>query len=239
LVLRRRDEWVKVLGVAGATTAPRPDQRMAGEAGMRVLVISALVVSAFGAMGCGGGAGGATADAVEDAAGDAADALDPGLKRIFLTTGRFNGDLGGPSGADEACEADDARPDGGAFKALLVGGGRQACVSEWCQSGPEGVDWVLAPNTSYVRVDGTPVFTTAANAVVVDYPLPNSVGAGLNYWAGLREPWVMHEENCDGWTTADRDLRGRVGWAEGTNEGWIQGGNFTCDISSRLLCVEQ
>lgn len=160
-------------------------------------------------------------------------------KHLFITHDWHTGDLGGPAGADALCNDDPNARRSGVYKALLGGGGRQACAEDWCDPFEGQMDWVLAPSTDYVITDDTFIFTTTAAGIVEDYPLVADLGEGVNFWSGLREPWTSHEENCDGWTSDSGELDGRVGWGASTSERWIQGGNFSCSRATPLLCVEQ
>lgn len=206
-------------------------------------VHTGLVMMTLGVFAaCGDDATPATADTdVVDASDLApADLMVPvGAKRIFISATAFNGDLGGPSGADAKCQSDARAPSGGTFKAMLAGGARRACTTPDCTSASEQQDWVFAANTSYVRLDGQPLFTSSSNGLVASYPLANDLGSAINFWAGLEADWTGHAESCAGWTSSSGELRGRVGWGAITDKSWIQGGNFTCADTAPLVCVEQ
>lgn len=161
------------------------------------------------------------------------------LPRVFLTSTSIGADMGGISGADAHCMGDERAPSGVTFKALIVSSERYACADAPCADPPQQLDWVLTPQMRYTLLDGTPFLETNEHGLVDDYPLPTSLGEGRNFWAGLHEDWTRHEQHCDDWTSSDEALQGRVGWGDGVNERWIQGGNFTCDRTARLVCVEQ
>jgi hypothetical protein len=87
----------------------------------------------------------------------------------FVTTNTYNGNLGGVSGADAKCMADPGHPDAAlplgsrrVFKAFVVDSGVRQYSSSANALGI--VDWPLAVNTTYYRVNGTtPIMTTNAS----------------------------------------------------------------------------
>jgi hypothetical protein len=110
--------------------------------------------------------------------------------------------FGGIIGADAQCNT--SPPTASPYKALLVDGTtRVACTSAQCTTGgaTEGVDWVLAPNTKYVRKDGTTVIGTTSAAAIFAFPLAASIGTnGDSYWTGLNPDWTTNSDSCSGWT---------------------------------------
>jgi len=176
----------------------------------------------------------------DDATGDDDDATGNAL-RTFMATA--TGNMGGPTGADAICAADAANPDTSAtWKAMLGGLSRVACAQPNCDSGTAGqVDWVFQPNTEYLRPEGGTLFTTNESGVFTAYPLSAGVmNAAANFWTGLDADWTTYTgEHCNDWTTAGVGVDGRVGWTQTLDAAWVQGGRFSCDSSSTLLCVEQ
>jgi len=184
---------------------------------------------------------------------------------IFVSASTVDGDLNdAPSlmgsientGVDEAdflCNEDNNRPDPErSYLALLVDGGlsRAAANEPNCgsSSDPEAdclgqKNWVLAPNTRYVRGDGRMVFQTNPRAIV-----PGGtndlwgVGAGFNterVWTGLNQDWTSAPDHCLEWDRNETFERGRFG------EGHLPGiqlisaeDDSECDQSNALICVE-
>ena len=97
---------------------------------------------------------------------------------VFITEPRYNGNLGGVSGADSICQSDayvagSHIPPGHTFKALLVSSARYPCssknggVSGQC-GGEFANDWPLKPGTPYYYPDGQYLFNTVNENGVFD-----------------------------------------------------------------------
>ncbi len=162
--------------------------------------------------------------------------------RILVTSADYNGALGGVSGADAKCVMDAANPMGpgnGSWKALLVGGGRVACSTAYCSGGSaENIDWVLKPNTYYIRPDGSAIGNTDPAGIFV-FPL-NSPIADLTTtfaWTGLAFDWKIGT-TCSGWTD-NTSITGDKGQVDKNDAQAIHFASATCGTSQRLYCVEQ
>src|SRR6478736_1249932 len=158
-------------------------------------------VSANGGTTSGGASGGGASGSSGVSGAGGAGGGGPAGKIIYLTGTPKKANFGGVSGADTLCNASPPSP--GSYKALIVDGTtRVACTSAHCvtSGAAEGVDWVLAPNTKYVRADNTVVGTTSAAAIFA-FPLTNSVGEiGYSYWTGLSGDWTTSTDTCNAWT---------------------------------------
>lgn len=175
---------------------------------------------------------------------DAGPQLPPpnGFRHVFRTMVGYDGNLGGPAGADAKCMADPLRPTSGTFKALLVTGARRACDSMYCMSGPAPLDWVFEANTAYhVGSVGneSPFFTTDANAIVTGFPFGTNLGSGINFWIGMTADWLVSPNNCADFGDASAGNTGLLGWDADTGAGFFSGGFFPCDNLAGLVCVEQ
>jgi hypothetical protein len=148
-------------------------------------------------------------------------------KRIFITQGTWDGNLGGLSGADTKCNADANKPGGGAtYKALLPGNG------------------ALAASTSYVRADGTTAIGTTSGSGAFTFPLTNSIGTSSVFvWAG-----TTSTDTCNNWTDASSidfggcvGFRGTQGFANNTATNSVQASPQCCSagVVRSLYCVEQ
>lgn len=183
--------------------------------------------------------GDAQTDAAAPDAGEP-DAADADLSRdpvIFLT--REGWDIGGGfAGADRFCMTDDANPGAGTFKALIGGTERSICADADCAGGANPVDWVLQPETTYTRVDGAVMFTTNADGIFTDWPMPQELAPGRNQASGLDKDWTIREDlHCDNWTHPS-DAMVAVGWTASLDGGFLNGGLLKCERLP-LVCVEQ
>ncbi|MDX1960980.1 MAG: DUF1554 domain-containing protein [Leptospiraceae bacterium] len=165
--------------------------------------------------------------------------------RIFVTNATYSGNLGGISGSDTRCNADANKPlDGSTYKAIVVdnAGTRRACTNGDCTSAAENLDWVLKPNTSYIRAsDSVSIFTTNAAGIFAYGTMPNSFLSGpqVSYWTGLRADWRSSSNDCIDWTSNSAINNGRVGLSDVTDSTAIRSGTPDCSESHRLLCAEQ
>ncbi len=168
--------------------------------------------------------------------------------RIFVSTNMFSGNMGGVYGADMQCRFDPANPDGtgrGNWKAMLVSADplRQACVSLSCQvsGAAENVDWVLRPNTSYRRPDGTPIGTTSANGIF-EAELTASIGASsaADVWTGLDSNWRINSSlHCGNWNDGTSGAEASIGTSTGVTGIAIDSSTSFCNQGNYLYCVEQ
>lgn len=160
-------------------------------------------------------------------------------KLIFQSNTAVNGNVGGITGADGICNADQLKPaDTGAYKALIVVTGvRVASITPHLGDGQ--VDWVLRPNQLYTRADGTVITTTNSTSIHVFGPnLTNSIGTnGAAMWTGLNADWTT-AGGCANWTDGSAGPFGRYGSNSATLSA-IQGGNIICTSLNNLYCVQQ
>jgi len=169
-----------------------------------------------------------------------------GMRHLFQTAAEFTGELGGVAGADSLCMGDANRPNSGRYKALLFSTARRACTDPICMVGPDALDWVFLPTTTYyVGAQGaeTAFATTDANAIIMTYPLGAVVaGVGSNFWDGFSTngDWLGNPlETCADWSSSAATGVGAVGWDSITDATWLHGGSYPCSDLARLVCVEQ
>ncbi|MEC9440334.1 MAG: DUF1554 domain-containing protein [Myxococcota bacterium] len=159
---------------------------------------------------------------------------------VFLSSMSYATDVG-LDGLDEACNADEARPAGsGTFKALVGAPGRIP-DAPGCDDTPTANNaWVLAPNTSYVTVDGEALFTTNDLGIFDDqgYPMGNAtVGGATNFATALDKNWCHFEDDdCNGWSSDTGEMR--VGWTASYGGAFLDGGGLQCGLAL-FVCVEQ
>lgn len=162
-------------------------------------------------------------------------------KFIFVTN-TTQGNLGGIAGADSICNADSNKPiNSGTYKAFIVlPGVRVASVTP--NAGDGQIDWVLRPNQLYVRPTGEPIMTTNSAGIFTAFPLTNSVyTTGDPIWTGFpsTSDWTA-SGGCTSWTSNSNAIFGGYSVGNLTSFQSLQfGGNFSCDNSARLYCVQQ
>jgi hypothetical protein len=153
----------------------------------------------------------------------------PKSKIIYLTGMPKKANFGGVVGADSLCNLNP--PVTGVYKALISDGSTRAL----------GMNWALAPNTKYVRADGTTVIgTTKANATF-SFPLTSSMGTqALTIWTGLNADWTTSGDNCSGWT-ATAGFAANSGLADATDSQAIMGVVENCATlaGAFFACVQQ
>ena len=184
-----------------------------------------------------GGAGPGLSDA-----GAAGESSRPAGKIIYVTRVPKKSNFGGVVGADAQCNA--SPPSERPYKALLVDGtSRVACSSAQCATGSaaEGIDWVLLPNTKYVREDGTTVIGTTTDNAIFTFPLDASIGtSGDAYWTGIRENWTTSADTCSGWTETS-GVSATQGLADADDVQALYGVGVNCGTlaGAFFACVEQ
>jgi hypothetical protein len=168
--------------------------------------------------------------------------IDVGEKRTFLSSSALNGSMGGITGADTICNSDGAKPSilPNVYKAMLVDGvSRKASTT--ANAGDGQIDWILLPNTSYFRTDGTTqIMTTNANSIFVFGSLTNSFLTTMtSYWTGLNADWTTFGSHCTNWTMTGGNSR--AGDGTPTNGNSITGmSNINCNVTTPyLLCIQQ
>ncbi|WP_232373970.1 DUF1554 domain-containing protein [Leptospira chreensis] len=170
---------------------------------------------------------------------------------MFVTATTYNASLGGIIGADNKCTSDANKPPSGTYKALLVDdANRRACTSTNCTSGgvTEHIDWVLAPNTSYVQSSSpsTIIFISDVNGVY-NNNLTNLISVtAAGIWTGIRNnpswDWLTDTSHtCSFWTdsvSANCGTYGVTSWTDSRSiaitSAFGNGGTL-----NNLLCVEQ
>ncbi|XDD46625.1 DUF1554 domain-containing protein [Leptospira sp. WS39.C2] len=166
--------------------------------------------------------------------------------RFFSTSLTYNGDRGGIAGADAKCMSDAKKPPlpaGAVYKAFLVDDvNRVACTTANCATGgnAEHLNWILKPNTNYVRaVDNATITTTNSFGIFSSQTNDAEISTITGIFSGFQ---------ASGWTT--RMTGGHCNrWMDGTNtpqlsasssnQLYIASGGILCDTSSVILCVEQ
>ena len=161
-----------------------------------------------------------------------------GPKIIRISTSTLDGDFSNGSNAAAAKANADALCAGevAGYKAMIASSVR------YPNTGSGSSDWVLKPNTQYLREDGVTVIgTTNTNGTFDDVGsiiFEDSVGTtgGVKAWTGLGAAWDT-DANCNNWTqTAGTGMTGDTA-SISTNA--ISDSNEACTGSYHLYCVQQ
>ncbi len=140
------------------------------------------------------------------------------VKRIFVTTSTFNGNLGGLSGADSKCNVDANKPSGSSstYKALLNGNN------------------ATSTGVAYYRSNGTTLIATATGGNLLgSSALTNAINASAaNVWTGATS-------NCSTWSSNSGAVNGTIGSAASSSATYWSASSPNCSGSRSLYCVEQ
>ncbi len=168
--------------------------------------------------------------------------------KVFVTAATFQGNFGTVTAADQICATDIRHPGDGTYKALITyeNGSRRACTSANCETAgaSEGVDWVLQPNTTYTRLDGTVIGKTTS-AAILPLPLTNPFSATAGRaWTGFSVPaWTSPvNQGCNNWTSTASMAPPGGGSStinDGSNFNMAFAFGVNCSGSISLICVEQ
>ena len=188
-----------------------------------------------GGSSSGGGSGGGSG--FGDGSGSSGGSGGASVKRVFVTSTTYSGNLGGVSGADNKCQLHaDAASLGGTWKAWISGGSANA-IDRIADVGP----WYLVDRTTKVFNNKANLQTTPAFAIWSD-----ETGAAPS-WSGMSSPWSGSDEaghdsgwDCNGWTSALTTDYATTGDAN-TDQAWggATSGPIECDFTGALICFEQ
>lgn len=158
---------------------------------------------------------------------------------IFVSTGTATGSVG-VAAADNLCNTDASKPaNSGTYMAILVTAATRV-ASVTANVGDGQVNWVLRPNTTYTRPDGTVIMTTNSAAIYVFGPnLTASIGTtGAGLWTGLGSNWTTNvATNCSDWTsTAPFGIYGTANLSTFSS---IATGSLGCTNPASFYCVQQ
>lgn len=164
-------------------------------------------------------------------------------RRIFVTNASFYGHMRSSSSPDARCNSDANNP-GGTFKALVSWTTRYLCTSNKCATNgaSEASNWVLAPNVTYGRLDGTIIGKTGSIGMFTG-TLTNSIAAsGTQAWLGMdSSTYGTTFDSCSSWTWNDAGHSATILKLDTTDVSQViaSGQTVTCDNLRPLVCVEQ
>ena len=163
-------------------------------------------------------------------------------KRIYVTTANHNGGFaGGLTGVDTFCSGDTNKPVGMvSVKAMVSSATRVACTSANCSVGgaTENTNWIMTPNTKYIRPDATVIGITNASGIFT-FPLTTGIGtSGSMVATALSGNWQNSGNNCAVWTVnTGNSIEFRFNTSTGM--GLIYSGSTNCGNALNYYCVEQ
>jgi hypothetical protein len=178
---------------------------------------------------------GADASTGRPSDGDAA-TLPSAVKRVFVTSGAWSGDLGGVAGADAKCQSEAAAA------------GLDGVYGAWL-GGPvtDPVDG-LATGRPYVRIDGAQVFEDRLAIAERSSPPINGItltasGGGVpgnprELWTGAGINGRSTGYHCNAWTSDSATVAAHVGIIGATTTDWTISTLRSCNAVAHLLCFE-
>lgn len=161
------------------------------------------------------------------------------VKRVFVTSQRYNGNLGGLSGADLKCQQRaNAANLGGTWKAWLSSSTQSASSRLTHFNGP----YMLINGTTIANnwsdlIDGTlasPINVTEINGLVnIPVWTNTDISGGI---APKNTTW-----HCSNWATSSSSRRGNTGETTSSNTRWTTGISELCSQNNYigLYCFEQ
>ena len=153
----------------------------------------------------------------------------------LITVSGGNGSFPNGTGTTGIERADNLCLAAGNYKAVLVDGANRI-ASVTANTGDGQVDWVLHPDTTYKRSDGTEIGTTDAKGLLNTFTNPVAAST-LNVWTGLATGWVTSANTCSQWSDGTSTFNGVYkNIAAASIAGGIASG---CSLSIHIICAEQ
>lgn len=176
----------------------------------------------------------------------------PGDGYFVLTSGAWNGNLGGKSGADATCLSDLTANDwmgktDANSRGLLVSSKVEAflCVGSSCE--------MANPNTRYFfavsgdNTKGNAYFDATAGGLgpnnSYSWSASNYFGTGAFYWTGRGTGSqdenfenTLDSARCSEWTSSSSGVQGRQGNSANTDRYRWSWNSVSCDQTRRLIC---
>jgi hypothetical protein len=159
------------------------------------------------------------------------------VKRVFVTSITYSGNLGGVAGADADCaNAAAAQTLGGAWKAWISSGSVNA-IDRINDVGP----WYLVDGVTKVFNNKANLLTTPLFAIDEDETGAQPSWVGLDgMWSGTTDQGIASGEDCQGWTSDLTDDMATTGSIT-TDQTWggSTSGPIDCNVQEALICFEQ
>jgi hypothetical protein len=161
-----------------------------------------------------------------------------GMKRVFVTSARYTGDLktqgaaaSGLQGGDNLCSsAASAASLGGTWKAFLSDSTIDA-ISRIADVGP------------WFQLDGSKTFASKAALAqpALVYVTIDELGmsnGNSGHWTGSVAAGARATDHCTSWASASASVEGAAGGVDSLDM-WSAGYSDSCDTKNRLVCFEQ
>jgi len=155
------------------------------------------------------------------------------VKRIFVTSTTYQGNLGGLSGADNKCQqiAESASL-GGIWKAWLSTPGTSA------------LSRIVHGNDYYKLVNGTVIANNWNDLTDGSLLAPiNVTESGVNLdttvWTNTLPDGYQEPFSCGDWTSVSSGINGVIGKSSETSAYWSDFDRAYCSSSNSLYCFEQ
>lgn len=156
--------------------------------------------------------------------------------------------VGGITGADALCNGDTSRVRGKTYKAMVAVPGVREVLGN-----PTGsltyTDWVLKANTFYSNstdTSNTTGSTTTSNRIFRDsnttMQMNFALGTnGTRFWTGMTITGgnLANDVNCSNWTSLNGGVNGVTGVVGASTTTLVETTTDACNISKRVVCVEQ
>lgn len=161
------------------------------------------------------------------------------VKRVFVTSQRYNGYLGGLSGADLKCQQ--------RANAANLGGTWKAWLSSSTQSATSRLTHFNGP---YMLINGTTIANNWSDLIDGTLASPINVTeinglASIPVWTNTDARGEIAPNNktwhCSNWTTSSSSRRGNTGESQSSNTRWTTGISELCSQNDYvgLYCFEQ
>jgi hypothetical protein len=183
-----------------------------------------------------GGSSSTGGDGTSTGSGSGGAGSGAGVKRVFVTSVTFSGNLGGVTGADAKCAtAAEAQTLGGTWKAWISSGSVNA-IDRINDVGP----WYLVNGIQKVFNNKANLSTTPLVAIDEDESGSQPSWMGLDgMWTGT-STGTASGNDCFGWTSALTTDLGTTS-SPTTDQSWggSSAGGIDCDQPEALICFEQ
>ncbi|HEV7733498.1 MAG TPA: DUF1554 domain-containing protein [Candidatus Binatia bacterium] len=153
---------------------------------------------------------------------------------VFVTSGTFNGNLGGITGGDTICNAL-------AANAVLSG----TWVAWLSDASNDARDRLTVGGGPYVGTNGVTIAQdltdlTDGHIVAISSDETNQPVSVDGVWTGTNNDGTWHGTDCIGWTSSMNggSVRGRTG-NKGSSGSWSSFTNTVCFSSRHLYCFQQ
>ncbi|MCA9582756.1 MAG: hypothetical protein KC416_13245 [Myxococcales bacterium] len=154
-------------------------------------------------------------------------------RRVFVTAGKYSGDLEGPKGADSKCK--------GSAEAGNLGGQWSA----WVAGDDHPHESIATSTLPFHRLDGTEIARGGASLgsapllAAIDITEQGTMVMDPPWaWTGLSASGGAEGPSCDEWTTGKSNLKGQIGYPSKLTGLWTSADALFCDRKGHLYCFE-